>query len=408
MEDKENQLATIPTGNRGVVLSNVDDMMRFAEGIVKSGLKPKSFDTSAKIVIAIQTGLELGIEPMQALQGLHVINGKVGLSGDIAVALIQASGKALVFRRFFEGEEGTDEYKAVVVSKRIGSEDEDRTEFSIADAKTAKLWEKAGPWTQYWKRMLMYRAIGFHSRDYFGDVTKGMVVSEELNDYPVHDKPNCVTPRRGERKPVEAVTLGSTDGSAPETATEGGGADNDTVGVMLKGCINKFKDKLESIHGEVIPIEELLKKFRQVCWDTFGGEISQYAEPEHFSLEMIGTLNAVFDQEIVDVEPEQEETADFAELEAEAKAEKEAMQAEAGAVDKTPENDHTVTPTVEEPELSEAEVEAESKKKFGDQWAWKCNKCKEMFNEPKGTAKKPICPECLGSDIEKLEVKEDV
>src|SRR6185295_12780043 len=53
-----------------------------------------------------------------------------------------------------------------------------------ADAKTANLWGKAGPWTQYPKRMLQMRARGFGCRDCFPDLLRGIIIKEEAEDMP--------------------------------------------------------------------------------------------------------------------------------------------------------------------------------------------------------------------------------
>ena len=64
--------------------------------------------------------------------------------------------------------------------------------FSVANAKTARLWGKQGPWTQYPERMLAQRARGFALRDAFPDALKGIITREEAEDIPV--KPKNITP----------------------------------------------------------------------------------------------------------------------------------------------------------------------------------------------------------------------
>lgn len=363
-QTKNTQIAKIPTGPRGIVLSNLDDMLRFAEGVVASRLAPKSFDTSAKIVIAIQTGLELGIEPMQALQGLHVINGKVGLSGDMAVALIQASGKAPVFRRGYDGAEGTDEYKAIVESQRPGSAEVDRTEFSIADAKTAGLWGKTGPWTQYWKRMLMYRAIGFHARDYYSDVTKGMVVSEELQDYPA---PVCKTPKRGDRKPVENTNKSSPSSAGSESASTEAGSDGPvvdeaTIRAMVDGCTNSLREILCRATSEIaVQPDYLVSLFKKLYALVNGCDEDNLTTPKNFSIAGLTAVN----KQLEDGLP-QEITDAF-----------------------EPEPDKGIP-------IEEAEENA--KEKFGTYYRYKCDsqKCNHVFNEPGANDN---CPKCFAKKI---------
>jgi hypothetical protein len=52
----------------------------------------------------------------------------------------------------------------------------------VADAKRAGVWGKAGPWTQYPKRMLGIRARSFALRDVFPDVLGGLDIREEVED----------------------------------------------------------------------------------------------------------------------------------------------------------------------------------------------------------------------------------
>ena len=170
----------IRLGERGVELKTFGDILQFSEAMFKSGLAPKGVANAQAVVVIVQTGLELGLTPMQALQGMHVINGKVGLDGELALAIIRNHPSCEYIRCGIEGNEFS--MKGVCVSKRVGDKTEFRTEFSMADAKTAGLVGKAGPWMQYPKRMLMWRAAGFHTRDYWSEVTKGLAFPDELRD----------------------------------------------------------------------------------------------------------------------------------------------------------------------------------------------------------------------------------
>jgi len=78
---------------------------------------------------------------------------------------------------------------AICEAKRKGYPTATVVQFSVADAKRAGLWGKAGPWTQYPRRMLQLRARGFALRDGFPDVLKGLVTAEEAQDYPQASPP---------------------------------------------------------------------------------------------------------------------------------------------------------------------------------------------------------------------------
>lgn len=184
------QKAPISFGDTGVKIASIEDAYRFATCVIKSGLAPKGFDSPEAVVIALQHAAELGLAPMQGMQSIGVINGRPGIYGDAALALVRRSGLLESYAQSVEGE--GDKRAAVVTVCRKGDAATVQR-FSVEDAKKAGLWGKAGPWTQYPDRMLLFRARGFALRDSFGDVLKGLRTVEELQDIPV--EPVNVTPR---------------------------------------------------------------------------------------------------------------------------------------------------------------------------------------------------------------------
>ena len=181
----------VHVGKTGVLIKDLEGLWRFSKMVLESGFAPKGMGQAA-IATAVQTGMEVGLSPMAALQSIAVINGRPGMYGDAAKALCEASGLVEDYDQWYEiGGKRVDRLPAklpddcvcVVSSKRIGRRPIITT-FSVGDAKAAGLWGKAGPWSQYPARMLMFRARGFNLRDNFGDVLKGMRTTEELGDLP--------------------------------------------------------------------------------------------------------------------------------------------------------------------------------------------------------------------------------
>lgn len=158
---------------------NLEEAFKFAEILSKSKLVPKDFEGSqGNILVAIQWGAELGLQPMQAMQNIAVINGRPSLWGDSVIALVKASPLCE-----YVVEDVTDKGATCRV-KRRGEPEQVRT-FTTDDAKAAGLLGKQGPWTNYPKRMLQMRARSWALRDVFPDVLRGMPVAEELMDMPV-------------------------------------------------------------------------------------------------------------------------------------------------------------------------------------------------------------------------------
>ncbi len=158
-------------------LKSYDEAMKYSKMIADSDLAPKDFKGKpGNVFIAIQMGVEIGLKPMQAIQNIAVINGRPCLWGDAMLGVV---------RNHHEFEAIKEEVKndtAYCTIKRRG-EEEYTYSFSKDEAKTAGLLGKAGPWTQYPKRMLQMRARSFALRDKFADVLKGINMAEEVMDY---------------------------------------------------------------------------------------------------------------------------------------------------------------------------------------------------------------------------------
>jgi hypothetical protein len=190
------------TVRNGFLPTTFSEAKTFAGELAASNLVPKAYaGKPLDILVAIQWGNEIGLAPMQALQNISVINGKPSVYGDAAMALVQAHPACEGVEEFFEGE-GTPNPIAVCIAHRRGRKPV-TARFSVEDAKRAGLWNKQGPWTSYPKRMLQMRARGFALRDAFPDALKGLITTEEADDYPAEAKQEAkdITPKN----PLDAI-----------------------------------------------------------------------------------------------------------------------------------------------------------------------------------------------------------
>ena len=185
------------TQPRGLALQSMADAMTFGKMVADSEFAPKDFRGKPNsCVLAIQSGAEIGLSPMQALQSIAVVNGRPSIFGDAALAVVKASPVCEYVTESIEGD--GDAMAATCTAKRRGYPTPTVVTFTVADAKKAGLWGKSGPWTQYPKRMLQMRARGFALRDAFPDALRGMVTAEEAQDYPTPEparEPVVVRPK---------------------------------------------------------------------------------------------------------------------------------------------------------------------------------------------------------------------
>lgn len=205
-----------------------DEAWRLSQMIVRAGLIPRGYTNAESVMVGILYGLELKLTPMAALQSIAVINNQPAVWGDGLLAICLASGDLEWFEESFEGKPYADDFKAVCVVKRKGYDKPFRAEFSVADAKTARLWDertevkrfkKSGgewmapndaPWFRFKKRMLQMRArVAF--RNAFADHLRGLRMREEIdpetNAQAVDEQPPALAEPAAPPPPTEAPPM---------------------------------------------------------------------------------------------------------------------------------------------------------------------------------------------------------
>jgi hypothetical protein len=208
-----------------MVPKSFEELWRIAAAAAESGFAPKAFNNNkAAIFVAMAMGMEIGIRPLAAIRTIAVINGRPSLWGDAILAKAMESPNFESIEETMAGK--GDDLTATCVIKRKGQPPK-TVNFSVADAKVAKLWGKDGPWTQYPKRMLEMRARQFAIRDRFPEMLMGIISREEAEDLgPEHVTATVITPPTRETFPVTPpADLMPADGelvAAGEAATNDG------------------------------------------------------------------------------------------------------------------------------------------------------------------------------------------
>lgn len=204
---QENKTLTVVNPNRGFMqVNSISEAMTCAEVIAKSSFCPKQMAGNAgDIVVALQMGQELGLQPMQALQNIAVINGRPSLWGDGMLAVCRQS-KSFEYIR----EEYFEKDKSYICRVKRKDEPEFMQRFSMEDAKIAGLWDKVGPWKLYPRRMLQMRARGFALRDAFPDLLRGIISAEEAFDIPSNNK-SRIDYSNGTGEIIEGMTVEFSD-----------------------------------------------------------------------------------------------------------------------------------------------------------------------------------------------------
>ena len=152
--------------------STLPAKVEYAKLLASSGLLPRDYRQSpANILWAMEYGSMLGLAPMAAITGVHVIEGKPTASAGLISALVRRAGHKLRIR----GDARS------ATCQIIRADDPDYTfevTFTIDDAKAAGLIGKK-VWQQYAASMLKARAITQCARDACEEALYGLHYTPE-------------------------------------------------------------------------------------------------------------------------------------------------------------------------------------------------------------------------------------
>lgn len=151
----------------------MNDVREMGKVLAASGYF-KDIRSEAQAITKILYGRELGIAPVTAMMGMHVIEGKPVLSSNMIATLIKRSGRYNY--RVVRWDAAGCELIFVEAGQELGP-----ASFLKEDAQAAGLLNKA-TWKQYPKAMYFARAISMGARAYCADIFGGAPVytPEEL------------------------------------------------------------------------------------------------------------------------------------------------------------------------------------------------------------------------------------
>lgn len=183
MSDKA--LALIPT--------SLDGFTALAKQFSESKLIPSDLQAKpADVFVTLLAGHELGLSPMAALRGIHVIKGKPSLTADTMVGVVLSSGAA----EFFRCIEATDKVATYETKRKGESEPRPPVSWTIEDAKRAGL-DGEDRWKKYPRAMLKARCKAELARDVYPDVLAGCYVEGEIETDDAQTP--TITPINGKR-----------------------------------------------------------------------------------------------------------------------------------------------------------------------------------------------------------------
>lgn len=166
--------APAPTPGFSYITAGLQERADYIARLAPSTILPTAYrGNAANAFVAAETGAALGLEPLQALASIAVINGRATLSSDLMAAVIRRAGHTL---RIVENNPES-------VTATLIRADDKKFEFTVTwdkdKAVKAGLWGQRGPWSQYPTQMLRARAITEVARQGASEALMGMIYSPE-------------------------------------------------------------------------------------------------------------------------------------------------------------------------------------------------------------------------------------
>jgi hypothetical protein len=176
------------------------DLKDLADMVVRNSFNGNKLSKDSLFLIFLK-GQSLGLHPMTALDFLHVVSGKVSLSPQGMLALINHSGRMLNMQI-----EPVKDGVSVTMTSKIMTHTET---FTMDKARALGLMNNQG-WKTQPENMLKWRAISACARVVFSDVIQGMYLTEELT-------PNATLDENGNVLELPAPTTHTTPSLPAQT-----------------------------------------------------------------------------------------------------------------------------------------------------------------------------------------------
>ena len=159
----------------GLNPADLKGQMELAKVLGMSALLPQALrGKPADVLVTVMYGREMGLSPMQAIQGIYVVNGRPTCGGKLLLAKVRQAGHRVKV-------EATDKAARVTITRSDDRENPHTEEFTWADAERAKLTTK-DTWKSWPKQMLTWRAVSNAVNVQCPEVAMGFEITELVQD----------------------------------------------------------------------------------------------------------------------------------------------------------------------------------------------------------------------------------
>jgi hypothetical protein len=210
------------TANLAKQDNSLDDRLRYAEALSQASMLPPHFrGKPADVLLAMEWGAALGMAPMQAINSIHVINSKPGLSANALAALVRREGHRMRVT-------GDDKTATASIWRRDDPDFEYRVTWTMDMAKRAGLLTGKDNWDKYPGAMLKARAQTAVVRDACPELIIGLP-GDDTDDG--DDAPTWATPVQAT---AERITVDTATGEIFDAPADPQFLDLDAIGADIE------------------------------------------------------------------------------------------------------------------------------------------------------------------------------
>lgn len=184
----ENAISEVPASDQTGYLNLLDGnqlnlVFKNAKILSESQLLPDTFrGKAADVMILMDLAMRMKVSLFTLANHAYLVHGKVGISGQLCVALINGCGRFTPFTPIYVGEPGTREYGCYGMATRLSDNMVLKSTTITLGMATDEGWMRNSKWKTMTDQMLAYRAAAFFARVYCPDVLLGAQLSTELED----------------------------------------------------------------------------------------------------------------------------------------------------------------------------------------------------------------------------------
>lgn len=187
-QPEETAIAEIPASEQSGFLNLLDakqlnSVYRNAKVLCESQLLPPHFRGKvADTMILMDLAMRMRISLFTLANHAYTVSGKIGISGQLCISLVNSCGRFTPLDFVFVGEQGTREYGCYAVATRLSNNVICKSTLITWGMAVDENWVRNSKWKTMTDQMMVYRAASFFARKYCPDALLGLSLADELRD----------------------------------------------------------------------------------------------------------------------------------------------------------------------------------------------------------------------------------